>query len=134
MRADHPLAAQAQLSVDDLRAEPHVLMRPGFVMHRFAHRLFAGSLPETTYATDGAEMGKAMVAEGLGISILPDYSISADPLVTAGIITTRPIHGDAATVSLLMLRRNAEHVPAQLRDLQSALIRHASLYRRARSA
>ena len=31
-----------------------------------AHRLFAGSLPGTTYATDGAEMGKAMVAEGLG--------------------------------------------------------------------
>ena len=66
MRADHPLAAQAQVGVDDLRAEPHVLMRPGFVMHRFAHRLFAGSLPETTYATDGAEMGKAMVAAGLG--------------------------------------------------------------------
>jgi len=30
-----------------------------------------------------------MVAEGLGISILPDYSITADPLVTAGVITYR---------------------------------------------
>ena len=62
-------------------------------MHRFAHRLFDDAMPATTYATDGAEMGKAMVAEGLGLSILPDYSVSADPLVTAGVITTRPIRG-----------------------------------------
>lgn len=134
LRTDHPLAAGDHVTIAELRDHPFVAMRPGYVMHRFAHRLFAGTLPTTTYATDGAEMGKAMVAEGLGISILPDYSISADPLVTAGIITTRPIHGDRTTVSLLMLRRNAEHVPAQLRDLQAALVRHAGAYRSARSA
>ena len=50
---------------------------------------------------------------------------------TAGVITTRPIHGDATTVSLLMLRRRAEHVPAPLRDLQVALVRHAGAYRSA---
>lgn len=134
LRTDHPLAAGDHVTVAQLREQPFVSMRPGYVMHRFAHRLFAGTMPPTTYATDGAEMGKAMVAEGLGISILPDYSISADPLVTAGVITTRPIHGDGTTVSLLMLRRNVEHVPAQLRDLQSALVRHASAYRSQRSA
>jgi DNA-binding transcriptional LysR family regulator len=130
MRADHPLAAQARVSVEDLRAEPHVLMRPGFVMHRFAHRLFAGSLPETTYATDGAEMGKAMVAAGLGISILPDFSITGDPLVRAGVLTTRPILAGqgATTVTLLMLRRRAERVPEPVRDLQTALVRQARAY------
>ncbi|RYB92546.1 LysR family transcriptional regulator [Nocardioides glacieisoli] len=130
MRADHPLAAQARVSVEDLRAEPHVLMRPGFVMHRFAHRLFAGSLPETTYATDGAEMGKAMVAAGLGISILPDFSITGDPLVRAGVLTTRPILAGqgATTVTLLMLRRRAERVPEPVRDLQTALVRQAGSY------
>jgi len=130
MRADHPLAAQDRVSVDDLRAEPHVLMRPGFVMHRFAHRLFAGSLPGTTYATDGAEMGKAMVAAGLGISILPDFSITGDPLVRAGILTTRPILAGqgATTVTLLMLRRRAERVPEPVRDLQTALVRQARAY------
>ena len=130
MRADHPLASQAHVSVDDLRAEPHVLMRPGFVMHRYAHRLFAGTLPETTYATDGAEMGKAMVAAGLGISILPDFSITGDPLVRAGILTTRPILAGqgATTVTLLMLRRRAERVPEPVRDLQTALVRQARAY------
>jgi len=124
----HPLTAKERVTVDDLRAEPHVLMRPGFVMHRYAHRLFAGSLPGTTYATDGAEMGKAMVAAGLGISVLPDFSIVADPLVEAGVLTTRPIQTDQTTVTLLMLRRRAERVPEPLRDLQRALVRQARIY------
>ena len=130
MRADHPLAAQERVSVDDLRAEPHVLMRPGFVMHRYAHRLFAGTLPGTTYATDGAEMGKAMVAAGLGISILPDFSITGDPLVRAGVLTTRPILAGQGptTVTLLMLRRRAERTSEPVRDLQTALVRQARAY------
>lgn len=128
LRADHPLAQQDAVSVDDLRAEPHVLMRPGFVMHRYAHRLFAGSLPGTTYATDGAEMGKSMVSSGLGISILPDFSIHGDPLVRAGILTTRPIRTDQTTVTLLMLRRRAERVAEPVRDLQTALVRQARAY------
>jgi DNA-binding transcriptional LysR family regulator len=130
LRADHPLASQETVSVDDLRAEPHVLMRPGFVMHRYAHRVFAGALPPTTYATDGAEMGKAMVAAGLGISILPDFSIAADPLVRAGVLTTRPIltGQGLTTLTLLMVRRRAERVPGPLRDLQTALVRQARSY------
>lgn len=128
LRADHPLAARERLDVDDLRAEPHVLMRPGYVMHRYAHRLFAGAMPETTYANDGAEMGKAMVAAGLGISILPDFSIVGDPLVRAGVLTTRPIAADRTTVTLLMLHRRADRVPEPLRDLQAALVRRARAY------
>ncbi|MFM6847775.1 MAG: LysR family transcriptional regulator [Terrabacter sp.] len=130
LRADHPLAAQERVTVDDLRAEPHVLMRPGFVMHRYAHRVFGGALPPTTYATDGAEMGKAMVAAGLGVSILPDFSIADDPLVRAGVLTTRPIltGQGLTTVTLLMVRRHAERVPEPLRDLQTALVRQARSY------
>ena len=130
LRADHPLASRPHVSVEDLRAEPHVLMRPGFVMHRYAHRLFAGSLPETTYATDGAEMGKAMVAAGLGVSVLPDFSLTGDPLVRAGVLTTRPIvtGEELTTVTLLMLRRRAERVPEPVRDLQTALVRQARAY------
>lgn len=132
LRADHPLAGKERITVAELREEPHVLMRPGFVMHRYAHRIFGGSLPGTTYANDGAEMGKAMVAAGLGIAILPDFSIAGDALVRAGVITTRPIVTervtDHTTVSLLMLRRRVERVPTPLRDLQAALVRQARAY------
>ena len=108
LRADHPLADRDRVTVEELRAEPHVLMRTGYVMQRYAQRLFGADLPATTYATDGAEMGKAMVAAGLGISILPDFSITADPLVRAGILTTRPICTDHTTVTLVMLRCRSE--------------------------
>jgi DNA-binding transcriptional LysR family regulator len=128
LRADHPLAVRERISLDELRAEPHVLMRPGFVMHRYAHRLFAGTLPGTTYAHDGAEMGKAMVAAGLGIAILPDFSIAGDPLVRAGVLTTRPIRTDHTTVTLLALTRRVERAPGPLRDLQAALARQAAAY------
>ena len=114
LRADHPLTAQRHVSVEDLRAEPHVLMRPGFVMHRYAHRVFGGALPATTYATDGAEMGKAMVAAGLGISILPDFSIADDPLVRAGVLTTRPILTDHDD------RHAADAAPSGRADLRAA--------------
>ena len=69
-----------------------------------------------------------MVAAGLGISVLPDFSIVADPLVEAGVLTTRPIQTDQTTVTLLMLRRRAERVPEPLRDLQRALVRQARIY------
>ena len=109
-------------------------MRPGYVMHRYAHRLFDGTPPTTTYATDGAEMGKALVAEGLGIAMLPDFSISADPLVTAGVITTRPDPGrrhDRLAAHAAPPRRAR---PRPLRDLQAALARHAGAYRGATGA
>ena len=64
--ADHPLAGLEAVTVDQLREEPFITMRAGYLMHRFVHRLFAGRLPATSFATDGAEMGKLMVAEGLG--------------------------------------------------------------------
>ena len=68
LRTDHPLARLDAVTIDELRDEPFITMRAGYLMHRFAHRLFAGSAPATSFATDGAEMGKLMVAEGLGVT------------------------------------------------------------------
>ena len=80
-RTDHPLAKLDAVTADDLRDEPFVAMRSGYLMHRYAHRLFGGKLPATSFSTDGAEMGKLMVADGLGVTVLPDYSIDGDPMV-----------------------------------------------------
>lgn len=66
VRPDSPLAAMDAVDADSLLAEPLVVMRSGYVMHRFVHRLLRGRTPSFSYSTDGAEMGKLMVAEGLG--------------------------------------------------------------------
>lgn len=106
--AGHRLAAQDEVSVDDLRSEPFVAMRAGYLMHRFAHRLFGTALPRTWHVTDGAEMGKMMVAEGLGITLLPDFSVHGDTLERVGLIAARPVAGDRTAVTMVALQtRNA---------------------------
>ena len=133
LRADHPLAARAEVTVDELRKEAFITMRAGYLMHRFSHRLFAGNPPAASFSTDGAEMGKLMVAEGLGVTVLPDYSLVSDPLCTAGLITYRPIAGDDTPVTLLMVTRSVAVVPAALRVLQSALLDRAREYQQNRA-
>jgi DNA-binding transcriptional LysR family regulator len=127
--ADHPLAAAAEVTTDQLRAEPFVAMRAGYLMHRFAHRLFGAQMPPVSYTTDGAELGKVMVAEGLGLTVLPDYSVAGDPLERAGLITTRPLAHDSTAVTLVLRQRRQQHVPRPVRDLQAALVAHARAHR-----
>jgi len=73
-------------------------------------------------------MGMLMVAEGLGLTVLPDYSVVGDPLRRAGLITHRPITGDATAVSLILLQRQLDHAPQPVRDLREAIVRHAVRY------
>jgi DNA-binding transcriptional LysR family regulator len=124
--AGHRLAAAETVSADDLRAERFVAMRAGYLMYRFAHRMFGPDLPAEWHATDGAEMGKMMVAEGIGLTILPDYSVHGDPLEKAGLIVTRPLADDPTTVTLASLHRRQPKVPTALRDFLGHLQRQAA--------
>jgi DNA-binding transcriptional LysR family regulator len=116
LHRDHPLTEQAEVTVDDLRAERFVAMRSGYLMYRFVHRLFGAALPANWHSTDGAEMGKAMVADGLGVTVLPDYSVLDDPLERSGLIITRPIAGDR-TVIRLVLQHRRQRLPETVSDL-----------------
>ena len=131
--ADHALSSQDEVSTDDLREEPFVAMRSGYLMHRFAHRLFGAEMPKVCYATDGAELGKVMVAEGLGVTVLPDFSVIGDPLEQAGIITYRPLVGDLTPVTLVLRQPRSGHVPRPVRDLHAALVSRARAYRHLRT-
>lgn len=122
----HPLAAQETVTVADLRAERFVAMRAGYLMHRYAQQLFDGELPQICHTADGAEMGKLMVAEGLGVSLLPDYSVAGDPLERTGLITSRPIADDPTRVSLLLLHRRTGHLSRGVRAMYDALVTRRS--------
>lgn len=134
--AEHPLTTQTSISVDDLRAERFVAMRAGYLMHRFAHRIFGPDLPATVHSTDGAEMGKTLVAEGLGLTLLPDYSVVGDPMERAGLITVRPIAGDQTVVTLVVRQRVSAGppAPAQVRALHAALVAQARAYAGSRAS
>ncbi|WP_066956848.1 LysR family transcriptional regulator [Streptomyces lushanensis] len=131
VRADSPLTALTAVGVDDLLGEPLIIMRSGYVMHRFVHRILEGRNPAFSYSTDGAEMGKLMVAEGLGATVLPDFSVIGDPLERCGAITYRPLAGDETEVLLLLQRPSANSVPRATQDLYQTFVRSADAYRAA---
>lgn len=126
VRPDNPLAALKAVTVTDLLGEPLIVMRSGYVMHRYIHRLLSGQMPSFSYSADGAEMCKLMVAEGLGTSVLPDYSVLGDPLERSGAITYRPLSGDSTELRVMVQRRHARPTPTAARELHAILVRRAA--------
>ncbi|CAL9567732.1 LysR family transcriptional regulator [Streptomyces sp. enrichment culture] len=126
VRPDSPLATLNAVTVTDLLAQPLIMMRAGYVMHRYIHRLLSGSAPSFSYYADGAEMCKLMVAEGLGATVLPDYSVLDDPLERSGTIIYRPLANDATELRVVIQRRHARLVPTAERDLHAILVRRAT--------
>jgi DNA-binding transcriptional LysR family regulator len=98
-----------------------VMMRGGYVMHRYLRRALGADVPAATHTTDGAEMAKALVAEGLGVTVMPDYAVADGPLHRAGRVTTRRVAGDTAQVTLQLRQRRAAEQPLAVRELVSAL-------------
>ena len=125
LRPDSPLASLPAVRASDLHAEPLIVMRSGYLMHRFIHRLMQGQLPAFSYSTDGAEMGKLMVAEGLGNTVLPDFSVIGDPLEQRGVITWRPIAGDDTGVKLVIQRIRSLRPTRAVRDLHRIFVERA---------
>jgi DNA-binding transcriptional LysR family regulator len=101
------------------------MMRSGYLMHRYLHRLLGGEVPSLVCSADGAEMGKVLVAQGLGVTVLPDYSVAGDPLERAGLITWRPIADVETRVHLVIHRLTSNAPPRAATDLHRILIARA---------
>ncbi len=127
VRGDSPLCAKDAIDTADLLSESLILMRSGYLMHRYVHRLLGGREAVTSYSTDGAEMGKLMVAEGLGVTVLPDFSVIGDPLVGGGTITWRPIADDDTEVQLAIRRRRSDVHSEAVRDLHRVFVEQADV-------
>ncbi|UED87331.1 LysR family transcriptional regulator [Streptomyces profundus] len=134
VRPDSALARLDRVGAADLLTEPLIVMRAGYVMHRYVHRLLDGRSPSFSYSTDGAEMGKLMVAEGLGATVLPDFSVRGDPLERHGAITWRPLAADTPEVLLVLQRRQPGLVPRAARDLHALLVGRAEEVRAKRAS
>jgi DNA-binding transcriptional LysR family regulator len=126
VRTDCPLAHLDAITVDELLSVPLIVMRAGYLMHRLLHRLLGGRTPSVSYSTDGAEMGKLMVAEGLGATLLPDFSVIGDPLQRGGEITWRPLSDDVTEVWLVVRRPRSGSHPRAARDLHRMFVERAS--------
>jgi DNA-binding transcriptional LysR family regulator len=111
------LVSREVITIAELVSEPMILMRAGYLMHRYVHRLLGDLTPSISYTADGAEMGKLLVAEGLGATVLPDFSVIGDPLVRQGLVTWRPLADDDTEVRLAIRRRRSAVHPRAATDL-----------------
>lgn len=87
----HPLTSEPMITATQLREARLVAMSSGHPMHRLSQRLLGPDLPPVAASADGADLAKAMVAEGLGVTLLPDYTVVGDPLETSGRLQIRPL-------------------------------------------
>jgi DNA-binding transcriptional LysR family regulator len=125
VRPDSPLAQLDAIGIDDLLSVPLIVMRAGYLMHRLLHRLLGARTPSVSYSTDGAEMGKLMVAEGLGATLLPNFSVIDDPLERGGQLTWRPLRDDHTEVWLVIRRPRAGSHPRAARNLHRMFVERA---------
>src|ERR1700722_11734183 len=125
---DSPPAARPTVSPAQLISEPLIVMRAGYAMHRYLKRLLGGGEPAFSYSAEGAEMGKLMVAAGLGVTVPPSYSVIGDPLTERGAIIFRKIEGDETSVRLVIQRRSSGSPTLATRDLHRLFVEQASIY------
>jgi DNA-binding transcriptional LysR family regulator len=74
-------------------------------------------------------MGKLMVAEGLGLTVLPDFSVIGDPLEERGVIVWRPIEDDKTGVHLVIQRVRSLPGTRAVQDLHRIFVERAQAYR-----
>jgi DNA-binding transcriptional LysR family regulator len=128
IHSDSPLAAHSTVSPAELASEPLIAMRAGYAMHRYLNKLLDGQKLEFSYSADGAEMGKLMVAAGLGATVLPSYSVIGDPLEERGAITYRKIEHDDTSLRLVVQRRRSGSPTLATRDLHGLFVTEAKTY------
>jgi DNA-binding transcriptional LysR family regulator len=73
-------------------------------------------------------MGKLMVAEGLGITVLPDFSVIGDPLEQRGVITWRPIADDDTRVELVIQRLRSLRATRAVMDMHQIFVERARAF------
>ncbi len=99
--ADHPFAGVESVAMERLGGEPLMLLEKDHCLHSHALPLLqdAPGIAETTFSATSLPTLVAMVAEGMGATLLPDLAINAG-IAGGGEIAIRPISGEANVRSI----------------------------------
>jgi len=94
MPPDHPLAGKRRVHPKDFVLEPFVLFEPNSNTRRTADRFFtrAGIEPRVVLETENVEILKALVASGMGLTIIPYQSVADE--VSTGRLACARLSGD----------------------------------------
>lgn len=107
----HRLSAKTSLSMEDLRAERHVILRPDssdFAVHMMSFLSYGGQRPKVSQQVVDAQSIPSLVAAGFGISILP-AGIANPP---QGPLVSRPISPRAPISEIFTVYHRHQRSPA----------------------
>jgi len=82
--AEHPLAGEKEIPFARLAEEPFLMREPGSGIRLIILRIFArhGMVPKLRMELGSDEAIREAVLAGLGVSILPRYTLGLDPVLT----------------------------------------------------
>jgi len=109
--AQHPLLSRHPLSITALAKEPLILFRRGYVMHEMERTLFHEQPTNVVYYTDNTESAKRMVAAGIGITLLPEFSVVDDSYRREGQISYVRLEADSPPIRLCLVYRAGGYLP-----------------------
>jgi DNA-binding transcriptional LysR family regulator len=117
MPPSHPLAARRRVAPKDLANEPFVLFEPLSNTRRTIDRLFTqvGIEPRVVLETENVEILKALVASGMGLSIVPYQSIADE--TRAGKLACARIAGQVLERETGWAYPRSSHLPRAVQEL-----------------
>jgi DNA-binding transcriptional LysR family regulator len=117
MPPTHPLAAKRRIPPKDLASEPFVLFEPLSNTRRTIDRLFTqvGIEPRVVLETENVEILKALVASGMGLSIVPYQSVAAE--MRAGKLALARIAGHVLERETGWVYPRSSHLPRAVQEL-----------------
>lgn len=122
----HRLLSRESVSIGDVAEEPLILFRSGYLMHDLMSRIFGDRNLNIVYYTDNTESAKRMIATGVGVTLLPEFSMVSDLLSRSGEIIYRPLVGEYAGIRLSLIWRKRAYLPRAAQLLGSVIREEAS--------
>ncbi|WP_350349605.1 LysR family transcriptional regulator [Agromyces sp. G08B096] len=108
--AGHPLADLADVPLERLAAEPWIAGCPRCRGHLLELAAAAGFAPRIAFETDNFVAVEGMVAQGLGVALLPGLALQATPR-NPGVVVRPTAREDVRSLHLVTAR-GGERVPA----------------------
>ncbi|MQA81552.1 MAG: LysR family transcriptional regulator [Streptosporangiales bacterium] len=122
----HRLLSRESVSIGDVAEEPLILFRSGYLMHDLMSRIFGDRNLNIVYYTDNTESAKRMIATGVGVTLLPEFSMVSDLLSRSGEIVYCPLVGEYAGIRLSLTWRKRAYLPRAAQLLGSVIREEAS--------
>lgn len=111
VRSDHRLAGRTCVSIDDLREDQHVVLRPDssdFAAYVMACIVASGYRPRVSQQVVDAQSIPSLIVAGFGVSIVP----AGIAKLTAGPLTFLPIRPNPPVSEVYIVYHHRDPVPA----------------------